>query len=124
MLWLAHAWALGGRKTEARRLRAELEEPFRKGILEARGMALVDLALGESDRALARLRSACAAGAVEPLSPTPLFEPLRSDARIAAVLANCGKGNGAGDSPSERRALVPAVDGTGNSPHRTAPKKP
>lgn len=90
MAWVAHALALAGRTGEARRLRASLEEPLKQGRLEAREMALVDLALGERDRALARLRSACAAGAVEPLSPTPVFDPLRSDPRIAAVLANCG----------------------------------
>ena len=93
MIWLAHALALAGRKTEARRIRATLEQPLEQGLLEARIMALVDLALGEPDRALSRLRSACAANLVEPLTPTPMFDPLRSDPRFAAVFARCGKGD-------------------------------
>jgi TolB-like protein/Flp pilus assembly protein TadD len=94
MMWLAHVWALAGRKTEARRLRDDLEEPFKQGHLEAPSMALVDLALGEPDRGLTRLREGCAENLVEPLSPTPLFDPLRSNPSFAAVLAHCGKADG------------------------------
>lgn len=90
MLWLAHAWALAGRKTEARRLRANLEKSLQQGYISPLPMALLDLALGERDRALARLETACSAHTLEFLSPTPVFDPLRADSRIAAVLANCG----------------------------------
>jgi TolB-like protein/Tfp pilus assembly protein PilF len=93
MIWLAYAWALGGRHAEARRARADLEASFEQGQVDAPLMALIDLALGERDRALARLQSACAAHKVGSLSPTPLFDPLRSDPRIAAVLAACGTVN-------------------------------
>lgn len=91
MLWLAHAWALAGRKAEARRIRANLEKPLQQGYISPVTMALLDLALGERDRALARLETACSAHALESLSPTPLFDPLRADPRITAVLAGCGK---------------------------------
>lgn len=99
MMWLAHAWALAGRKTEARRLRDDLEKPYRQGALEARSMALLDLALGEPDRGLERIQKACAAKRAEPLSRTPLFDPLRSDARFAALFAHCGKPDAASQAP-------------------------
>lgn len=115
MMWLAHALALAGRKTEARRLRSTLEQPLAEGALEAPSMAVLDLALGEPDRALARLKSACAANLVEPLSPTPVFDPLRADARIAAVLARCGKTGAAADAafrpPSAAAMLAPGSHG-------------
>jgi tetratricopeptide (TPR) repeat protein len=89
-LWLAHAWALAGRKAEARRVRSTLEQSFAQGHIEAPLMALLDTALGEPDRALARLRSACSAHSRIVLSPTPILDPLRADPRIVAVLAHCG----------------------------------
>jgi TolB-like protein/Tfp pilus assembly protein PilF len=89
-LWLAHAWALAGRKAEASRVRSTLEQSFAQGHIEAPLMALLDTALGEPDRALARLQSACSAHARIVLSPTPMLDPLRADPRIAAVLAHCG----------------------------------
>jgi len=89
-LWLAHAWALAGRKMEARHVRPTLEEAFAQGHLDATPMALLDAALGEPDHALARLRSACSAHTRITISPTPILDPLRADPRIAAVLARCG----------------------------------
>jgi hypothetical protein len=92
-MWLALAWALTGRSTEARHTRADLEQAFTDGELEAPLMALLDLALGERDHALARLKSACAAQKLPALSPSPVLDPLRSDSRIAATLAACNVGN-------------------------------
>jgi TolB-like protein/tetratricopeptide (TPR) repeat protein len=89
-LWLAHAWALAGRKAEARRVRSTLEQSFAQGYIDAPPMALLDTALGEPDRALARLRTACSAQSRIVLSATPILDPLRADPRISAVLAHCG----------------------------------
>lgn len=85
-LWLAHARALAGQKAEAHRVRAALEE---SGHAPALPMALLDLALGERDRALVRLEGACSRGPMGALSPTPLYDPLRADPQIAALLARC-----------------------------------
>jgi tetratricopeptide (TPR) repeat protein len=85
-VWLAHARALAGQKAEARRARAALEE---SGDAPALPMALLDLALGDRNQALARLEGACSAGPIEPLSPTPIYDPLRADPQIAALLARC-----------------------------------
>lgn len=111
MIWLAHALALAGRKTEARRIRATLEQPLKAGLLEVPIVALLDLALGEPDRALGRLRSACAANLVEPLSPTPIFDPLRSDPRFAAIFAHCRP-------PSDTRTLASDSQGTAALQHK------
>jgi tetratricopeptide (TPR) repeat protein len=89
-LWLAQAWALAGRQPEARRARADLEQAYAEGRLDATSMALLDIALGEPRRALARLERACSAHTLRRLSPSPLFDPLHADARIAAMLAGCG----------------------------------
>jgi TolB-like protein/Tfp pilus assembly protein PilF len=92
-MWLALAWALAGRYAEARQTRADLEEAFTHGELAAPAMALLDLALGERDHALARLQSACAAQKLSDLSPSPVLDPLRSDSQIAATLAACTVSN-------------------------------
>jgi tetratricopeptide (TPR) repeat protein len=86
MLALAHVYAISGQEKEARRIRATLEEPFRMGRLGALYMAVLDLALNEHDRAISRLEQACATHMIEPLTPTPLFDPLRADARIVDAL--------------------------------------
>lgn len=88
-LWLAHALALAGHLEEARRMRPALEESFKQGQTDALPMALLDIALGERDRALARIQDACREHRLGTVSPTPLFDPLRTDSRIAAVLDAC-----------------------------------
>lgn len=65
MVWLAQAWALAGRNTDAR-LRAGLEEFAEPGQVPVLPMALQDLALGERRRALARLKAACSAHTSKP----------------------------------------------------------
>lgn len=89
MLWLAHARALAGQKAEARRIRTNLEKSLQQGYISPLPMALFDLALGERDHALARLEAACSVHALESVSPTPLYDPLRADPKIAAVLTAC-----------------------------------
>jgi TolB-like protein/predicted Zn-dependent protease len=88
-MWLALAWALAGRSAEARHTRADIEEAFARGDIEAPPVALLDLALGERDHALARLQTACATHNLSPLLPSPVFDPLRADSEIAAMLAAC-----------------------------------
>jgi TolB-like protein len=100
-MWLALAWALAGRYTEARHTRADIEEAFARGELAAPPMARLDLALGERDHALARLQTACAAHKLSPLSPSPVLDPLRSDSQIAAMLAACTVSNPLTRGPNE-----------------------
>jgi len=88
MLWLARAWALAGKKEEALRARAALEKEFAHGRVPASCMALLDLALGDRERAVRRLDTACSAHLPQPLSG-PEFDSLRADRRIAVLLPGC-----------------------------------
>lgn len=88
MLWLARAWAVTGKREEALRARARLEKDFAQGRIPASCMALLDLALGDRERAVRRLEAACSAHVPQPLSG-PEFDPLQADPGIAALLARC-----------------------------------
>src|SRR5581483_10838513 len=86
MLWLARAWALAGKKQDALRARAGLEKELDR--IPSNCMALLDLALGDRERALKRLGEACSAHLVQPF-PGPEFDALRADPGVAALLARC-----------------------------------
>jgi TolB-like protein/Flp pilus assembly protein TadD len=101
-MWLALGWALAGRSTEARDVRADMEVAFARGDIGAPAMALLDIALGERDHALARVQTACAAHNLSPLSPSPVFDPLRSDSEIAAMLAACTANTPLARGPDEK----------------------
>ncbi len=88
MLWLARAWALGGNKEKALRARAALEKEFEHGRIPASCMALLDLALGDRERAVQRLGVASSAHVAQPF-PGPEFDALRADRGIALLLARC-----------------------------------
>ena len=75
---LARVYGLLGNTKEARHFRASLEEAAQQGSVSVAEMATVDLALGEKDRALDRLREAARQGRVAPLTAGPEFDPLRS----------------------------------------------
>lgn len=87
-MWLARAWALAGKRKEALRARAALEKAFEQGLVPASCMALLDLAVGDRERAVQRLQAAGAAHTTQPLS-APEFDPLRADPEISALLARC-----------------------------------
>lgn len=86
---LARAWALEGKKAQARQVRAELERTFHGDSDEEAMLALLDVALNEPDRALARIRKVCSAHKDSGISRSPLFDPLRADAKIAAAMDSC-----------------------------------
>jgi eukaryotic-like serine/threonine-protein kinase len=85
---LAHTYAVSGRKTEARKLLAELQRLSEQRYVPATSVALVYTGLGEKDKAFTWLDKA-----VEEHSFTlayvkmePRFDPLRSDPRFADLL--------------------------------------
>jgi len=90
LLWLAHAQARAGHQEMARRLRARLQEADRENRVGVTSMALLDLVLGESQRAVARLEQACAEHHTEFMSPAPVYDPLRTDPRFSKALGCLG----------------------------------
>jgi hypothetical protein len=78
LVWLAQAYALSGQKEQARRLRAMWEEPARRNEINAPAMAVLDIALGEVDRAVVRLKNASANHRLEPMSAVPSYDALRA----------------------------------------------
>ncbi len=88
-LLLARAWALEGRQAQAREAQPEFEKRFRGDADEASSLALLDVALGEPDRALAEIRAACSAHRDPGFNRTPFYDPLWANASIAAAMNSC-----------------------------------
>ncbi len=86
--YLGCAYVRGGKRADAERLLAELEEKRRHQYVSALGMVMVAVALGEVDRAFAWLETGveerdpnlCA------LIPDPHYQPLRADPRYLQIL--------------------------------------
>jgi TolB-like protein/DNA-binding SARP family transcriptional activator len=89
---LAHAYAVSGRKEEARALLRELSAVPEGRYVPAEYAALVHLGLGEKDAAIADLERAyrLGSGYLAYLRVEPLFDPLRSDPRFAALARRVG----------------------------------
>jgi len=89
---LAHACAVSGREAEARRLLAELLALRRRRYVSASLVAQVYAGLGERDQALAWLEQAHAERAADLawVGVRPLFDSLRGEPRLAALLAKMG----------------------------------
>jgi len=89
---LGHAYATSGRRVEALKILAELEEMSRKQYVSPYDMAVLYTGLGERDRAIEELNRAYEqrAGWVINLKVEPLFDPLRSDPRFADIVRRMG----------------------------------
>ena len=59
-------------------MRVMLEGPARRNEIDAPAMAVVDIALGESDRAVVRLKNASENHHIEPMSEVAIYDPLRA----------------------------------------------
>jgi serine/threonine protein kinase/tetratricopeptide (TPR) repeat protein len=92
MAGLAHAYAVSGRKTEARRLLAELQRLSEQSYVPAHDVALVYTGLGERDKAFGWLDKASEEHSFNLiyLKTEPRFDPLRSDPRFAELLRRVG----------------------------------
>lgn len=89
---LAHTYATSGRKTEARKILAELQTLSEHSYVPATDMALVYAGLGDKDKAFAWLDKAYAehSFALSNLKVEPRFDLLRSDPRFADLLRRIG----------------------------------
>ena len=89
---LGHAYAMAGRKSEARKEVAELERRSRREYVSPYHIALVHLALGDKERAFAWLEKAYQDRywMMAFLKVDPRLDPLRSDPRYTDLLRRSG----------------------------------
>ena len=89
---LGYAYAVSGRKAEARKILAELQSLSEHNYVPATDMALIYAGLGEKDMAFARLDKAYEehSFSLSNLKVEPRFDPLRSDPRFADLLRSIG----------------------------------
>jgi TolB-like protein/Tfp pilus assembly protein PilF/predicted Ser/Thr protein kinase len=89
---LGHVYAVSGRKTEARKILAELQRLSEHSYVPAHDVALVCTGLGEKDKAFAWLDTAYEEHSfnLSHLKVEPRFDPLRSDPRFADLLRRVG----------------------------------
>jgi len=85
---IAHLYAVSGQKTEARKMLAELQENSKPGDLTNYNLALVHVALGETDQAIEWLKKAKDARSLRlsDLRYDPQLDPIRSNPRFKDIL--------------------------------------
>jgi Flp pilus assembly protein TadD len=86
---LAHAYAVAGKRDEARKIINELEEISKQRYFPPYFIALIYVALDDKDQAFVWLEKAfaeCSAGMTF-LKTEPMFDPIRGDPRFAALAA-------------------------------------
>jgi tetratricopeptide (TPR) repeat protein len=89
---LGYAYARAGKRAEARKIMDELEERRRRGYVSWFYVAAIRAGLDEKDQAFACLEKAYARreqGLVV-MNREPMFDPLRSDPRLADPLRRIG----------------------------------
>jgi len=86
---LGRAFALAGRKEDARKILAEVTGPAGNGRIPSFAVAVIHTALGEHDAAFEWLTRACDEHSehIPYLKVSPRLDPLRSDPRFAKLLA-------------------------------------
>jgi eukaryotic-like serine/threonine-protein kinase len=89
---LAHAYAVFGRKQEARQLLAQLMEMSKKRFVPSWAFALINVGLGDKDRAFEWLDKAYdeRPSDIMSIKVDPRMEPLRSDPRYQELLLRMG----------------------------------
>jgi TolB-like protein/DNA-binding winged helix-turn-helix (wHTH) protein/Tfp pilus assembly protein PilF len=89
---LGHACAASGRRVEALKRLDELKAMSRQKYVSPYDMAVLYTGLGEKDRAIEQLNKAFEerAGWIINLKVEPLFDPLRSDSRLADLVRRMG----------------------------------
>ena len=89
---LAHAYAAAGKRVQARQTLEKIKEQLKRTHIPPDAIALVHVALGEKDQALALLEEAYRQRNVVFywLKADPRFDPLRSDPRFQDLLRRVG----------------------------------
>ena len=91
---LGQAYALAGRHADARRMLAELTELSRRRHVPATCAAIINIGLGDTERALELLEAACENRdtPLVTLKVHPVYDCLRSEPRFQALLRKVGFG--------------------------------
>lgn len=89
---LGHAYAMSGKRREARKVLEQLEKLSKRRYVSPYGMVLIHTGLGEKDQAFAWLQRACEDRSVElcRLKVEPSLDSLRSDSRFRDLLGRIG----------------------------------
>ncbi len=89
---LGHAYARGGRKGDAQRLLTQLLDRRKKGFVPAADIAIIYAGLGDRKQTLDWLEQACDDHSEFMIfvAIDPVFDDLRSDPRMAAILRKLG----------------------------------
>lgn len=95
---LGYAYALSGKKAEALKILDELKRREKVSYVSPYDLAVLYTGLGEKDQAIEQLHKAYEqrVGWVIMLKVEPLFDPLRSDARFAALVQRLDSKKSAG----------------------------
>jgi DNA-binding winged helix-turn-helix (wHTH) protein/TolB-like protein/Flp pilus assembly protein TadD len=85
---LGHAYALSGKRNEALKILAELQEMSKQRYATPYDLAILYTGLGQREQALRQLNKACEerSGWIINLKIEPQFDPLRADPRYAVLL--------------------------------------
>jgi len=86
---LGRAYASSGKQAEAQKILAELNEMSKAGYVSPWDMAILQVGLGDKDRALEQLNKAYEerAGWIIDVKVEPMLDPLRSDPRFAELVS-------------------------------------
>jgi TolB-like protein/Flp pilus assembly protein TadD len=89
---LGYAYALSGKREEARQVLSDLEEIAKEKYVSAYYFAIINLGLGEQELTFQWLERAFEerAGFLAFIKVEPMFDPLRSDARFSNLLERMG----------------------------------
>ena len=89
---LAHAFALTGRRNDARKILRKLQASARRRFVSAWDLALINIALGNDDAAFAFLSKAYdeRSAALPFLRSNPRLDPIRDDHRFRALVKRAG----------------------------------
>ena len=90
LAYLSHAYALIGRRDEARRLLATLQERANTSYVPSFDFAVVSIGLGMKDETFTWLEKSYADHSLRPYLMDPTFDSIRSDRRYTALLTKVG----------------------------------
>jgi eukaryotic-like serine/threonine-protein kinase len=89
--FLGYVYARSGRKAEAERVLAQLQDEAKAKNLPADELALVYTGLGDKDKAFQAWRSSCRKiGTIQAIKVDPIFDDLRSDPRFPDLVRCVG----------------------------------